>query len=167
MSANFSEICVRRFHTQKCIFCLADGVPAANPRRSYANTFPEQPYAKLRFVPRRPRKMHVGALSVCAHLPTPGTPTAPIHSAPEATKTPTIPMKSPSRLRAFTRRWSVVIDDMADNEKFSRHSSLWNQLYVRGWHNAVTVITSVQAHRALSRVIRVNSRQLFFQNEKL
>ena len=53
--------------------------------------------------------MHVGALSVCAHLPTPGTPTAPIHSAPEVTKTPKIPMKSPSRLRAFTRRWSVVV----------------------------------------------------------
>ena len=29
----------------------------------------------------------------------------------------------------------LVIDDMADNEKFSRHSSLLNQLYVRGRHN--------------------------------
>ena len=56
----------------------------------------------------------------------------------------------------------LVIDDMADNEKFSRHSSLLNQLYVRGRHNALTVITSVQAYRALSRIIRVNSRQLFF-----
>ena len=56
----------------------------------------------------------------------------------------------------------IVIDDMADNEKFSRHSSLLNQLYVRGRHNALTVITSVQAYRALSRIIRVNSRQLFF-----
>ena len=37
-----------------------------------------------------------------------------------------------------------------------------NQLYVRGRHNALTVITSVQAYRALSRIIRVNSRQLFF-----
>ena len=56
----------------------------------------------------------------------------------------------------------LVIDDMADNEKFSRHSSLLNQLYVRGRHNALTVITSVQAYRALSRIIRANSRQLFF-----
>ena len=56
----------------------------------------------------------------------------------------------------------LVIDDMADNEKFSRHSSLLNQLYVRGRHNALSVITSVQAYRALSRIIRVNSRQLFF-----
>ena len=56
----------------------------------------------------------------------------------------------------------LVIDDMADNEKFSRHSSLLNQLYVRGRHNALTVVTSVQAYRALSRIIRVNSRQLFF-----
>ena len=54
----------------------------------------------------------------------------------------------------------LVIDDVADNEKFSRHSSLLNQLYVRGRHNALTVITSVQAYRALSRIIRVNSRQL-------
>ena len=51
---------------------------------------------------------------------------------------------------------------MADNEKFSRHSSLLNQLYVRGRHNALTVITSVQAYRALSRITRVDSRQLFF-----
>ena len=56
----------------------------------------------------------------------------------------------------------LVIDDMADNEKFSRHSSLLNQLYVRSRHNALTVITSVQAYRALSRIIRVNSRQLVF-----
>ena len=56
----------------------------------------------------------------------------------------------------------IVIDDMADNEKFSRHSSLLNQIYVRGRHNALTVITSVQAYRALSRIIHVNSRQLFF-----
>ena len=49
-----------------------------------------------------------------------------------------------------------------DNEKFSRHSSLLNQLYVTGRHNALTVITTVQAYRALSRIIRVNSRQLFF-----
>ena len=33
---------------------------------------------------------------------------------------------------------------------------------MRGRHNALTVITSVQAYRALSRIIRVNSRQLFF-----
>ena len=57
----------------------------------------------------------------------------------------------------------LIIDDMADNEKFSRHSSLLNQLYVRGRHNALTVITSVQAYQALSRIIRVNSRQLFFR----
>ena len=56
----------------------------------------------------------------------------------------------------------LVIDDMADNEKFSSHSSLLNQLYVRGRHNALTVVTSVQAYRALSRIIRVNSRMLFF-----
>ena len=51
---------------------------------------------------------------------------------------------------------------MADNDKFSRHASLLNQLYVSGRHNALTEITSVQAYRALSRITRVNSRQLFF-----
>ena len=56
----------------------------------------------------------------------------------------------------------LVTDDMADNEKISRHSSLLNQFHVRGRHNALTMVTSVQAYRALSRIIRVNSRQLFF-----
>ena len=55
----------------------------------------------------------------------------------------------------------LVIDDVADSEKFSRHSSLLNLLYVRGRHNDLTVSTSVQAYRALSRIIRVNSRQFF------
>ena len=38
----------------------------------------------------------------------------------------------------------LVLDDMADNEK-----CLLNQLYVRGRHNALAVITSVQAYWAL------------------
>ena len=37
-----------------------------------------------------------------------------------------------------------------------------NQVYVRGRHNAINTITSTQKLNALSPIIRVNSRQLFF-----
>ena len=37
-----------------------------------------------------------------------------------------------------------------------------NQLYVRGRHNAINIITATQIFNALSPIIRVNSRQLFF-----
>ena len=37
-----------------------------------------------------------------------------------------------------------------------------NQLYVRGRHNAINIVTSTQKIKALNPIIRVNSRQLFF-----
>ena len=52
----------------------------------------------------------------------------------------------------------VIVDDFAD----SRNSPLLNQLYVRGRHNSINIITSTQKFNALSPIIRVNSRELFF-----
>ena len=56
----------------------------------------------------------------------------------------------------------IIVDDFADSKAFSRNSPLLNQLYVRGRHNAINIITSTQKFNALNPIIRVNSRQLFF-----
>ena len=57
-----------------------------------------------------------------------------------------------------------IVDDFADRKAFSRNSILLKQLYVRGRHNAINIITASQKFNALSPIIRVNSRQLFFFN---
>ena len=56
----------------------------------------------------------------------------------------------------------IIVDDFADSKKFSRNSPLLNQLYVRGRHNSICIITATRKYNALSPIIRVNSRQLFF-----
>ena len=56
----------------------------------------------------------------------------------------------------------IIVDDFADSKAFSRNSPLLNQLYVRGRHNSICIITATQKFNALSPIIRVNSRQLFF-----
>ena len=56
----------------------------------------------------------------------------------------------------------IIVDDFADSKAFSRNSPLLNQLYVRGRHNAINIITATQKFNALSPIIRVNSRQFFF-----
>ena len=58
----------------------------------------------------------------------------------------------------------IIVDDFADSKAFSRNSPLLNQLYVRGRHNAINIITATQKFNALSPIIRVNSRQLFFSD---
>ena len=55
-----------------------------------------------------------------------------------------------------------IVDDFADSKSFSGNSPLLNQLYVRGRHNSICIITASQKYNALSPIIRVNSRQLFF-----
>jgi hypothetical protein len=55
----------------------------------------------------------------------------------------------------------VVIDDFADNPKLSRNSQLLNSLYIRGRHNQISTITSVQKLRSLSTIIRVNTTEIY------
>ena len=55
----------------------------------------------------------------------------------------------------------IVIDDMADNSSFSRHSKLLHGLYTRGRHSMVSVITATQKFNALSPIIRVNATELY------
>ena len=38
----------------------------------------------------------------------------------------------------------VIVDDFADSKAFSRNSPLLNQLYVRGRHNSICIITATQ-----------------------
>ena len=54
----------------------------------------------------------------------------------------------------------IIVDDHADDEKFCKRSKMLNQLYIRGRHNAVSVITSTQKYRAIGNIIRINSTEL-------
>ena len=55
----------------------------------------------------------------------------------------------------------VVLDDISDDPKVSRHNKLLNQLYVRGRHVGINVITSVQKTTTLPPIIRVNCTHMF------
>ena len=55
----------------------------------------------------------------------------------------------------------VVIDDMADNPKLCRNSHLLHSSYIRGRHNQISTITSVQQLRTLSTIIRVNTCEIY------
>ena len=56
---------------------------------------------------------------------------------------------------------SIVIDDMADNPSFTRHSKLLHSLYTRGRHLMISTITAPQVFNALSPIIRKNITQLY------
>ena len=56
----------------------------------------------------------------------------------------------------------IIIDDFADEPSFvhSSKSKLLNSLYVRGRHNMISVVTSVQKYTSLYPLIRVNATDL-------
>lgn len=55
----------------------------------------------------------------------------------------------------------VVIDDFADSPEFVRQSKLLHQLYIRGRHTFISVITATQVFRILSPIIRKNITELY------
>jgi len=55
----------------------------------------------------------------------------------------------------------IVIDDMADEPKFTRQSQLLHQLYIRGRHSFQSVITSVQKATTLAPLIRTQATHTF------
>ena len=55
-----------------------------------------------------------------------------------------------------------ILDDISDDPRVSRHNKLLNSLYVRGRHNNISIITSVQKVSAVPPIIRVNATHLFF-----
>ena len=59
------------------------------------------------------------------------------------------------------RQILIIVDDLADDPRFTRQSKLLHQLYIRGRHNAISTITSVQKYFCLAPIIRINSTQLY------
>jgi hypothetical protein len=55
----------------------------------------------------------------------------------------------------------VVVDDFADDPKFSRNSKLLHALYVRGRHSQISTIVSTQKFTAIHPIIRVNASELY------
>ena len=56
----------------------------------------------------------------------------------------------------------LVLDDIADDPKIARYSKLLNSVDVRGRHNGISVVTSVQKCNALNILIRVNATHFSF-----
>jgi len=54
----------------------------------------------------------------------------------------------------------IIIDDMADDSKFSRSSKTLHTLFIRGRHFGISVLVSSQKYNALSPIIRVNALSL-------
>ena len=55
----------------------------------------------------------------------------------------------------------IIVDDMADEPKFTRQSKLLHQLYIRGRHAFITVITAVQKVTTLAPIIRTQATHIF------
>ena len=63
----------------------------------------------------------------------------------------------------------IVIDDWADDPKFTRQSKLLHSLFTRGRHNSISTIVSTQKFAAIHPIIRVNATSLIIyrlRNEK-
>ena len=55
----------------------------------------------------------------------------------------------------------IVVDDFADDVKFSRNSKLLLSLCTRGRHSQISTIVATQKFNALSPIIRVNASDLY------
>ena len=55
----------------------------------------------------------------------------------------------------------MAIDDFADSPEFVRQSKLLHQLYIRGRHTFISVITATPVFRILSPIIRKNITELY------
>ena len=55
----------------------------------------------------------------------------------------------------------IVIDDLADDTKFTPKSQLLHQLYIRGRHYMISTITSTQVYKQMSPIVKKNVTHLF------
>ena len=55
----------------------------------------------------------------------------------------------------------IVVDDFADDVKFSRNSKLLHSLFTRGRHSQISTIVATQKFNVLSPIIRVNASDLY------
>ena len=67
-------------------------------------------------------------------------------------------LKQQGRKKLFSI--SVVVDDFADDPKFTRQSKLLHSLFTRGRHNSISTIVSTQKFASCHPIIRVNSTAL-------
>ena len=68
-------------------------------------------------------------------------------------------MKKKTKNRLFSIL--VVVDDFADDPKFSRNSKLLHALFVRGRHSQISTTVSTQTFTAIHPIIRVNASELY------
>ncbi len=55
----------------------------------------------------------------------------------------------------------IIIDDFADDPRFTRQSKLLHALYTRGRRNMISTITATQQFNAIHPIIRVNATELY------
>lgn len=55
----------------------------------------------------------------------------------------------------------ILIDDFADDPRFTRNSKLLHQLYIRGRHQCISTITSTQVYKVISPIVRKHLTHLF------
>lgn len=55
----------------------------------------------------------------------------------------------------------IVVDDFADDAKFSRNSRLLHSQFTRGRHSQISTIVATQKFNAISPIIRVNASDLY------
>ena len=55
----------------------------------------------------------------------------------------------------------IIIDDFADDPSFTRQSKMLHSLYVRGRHNMINTITTIQKSNAIHPIIKVNATELY------
>ena len=55
----------------------------------------------------------------------------------------------------------LVVDDVADDPKFVRYSSLLHGLFTRGRQRAISCMLSTQTYNVLAPIIRLNASDLF------
>ena len=55
----------------------------------------------------------------------------------------------------------IIVDDMADEPRFTRHSKLLHELYIRSRHSFISTITSVQKATTLHPLIRTQATATF------
>ena len=55
----------------------------------------------------------------------------------------------------------VVMDDFADSPEFARQSKSLHKLYIRGWHQCISTITSTQVYQVISPIVRKSLTHLF------
>ena len=61
----------------------------------------------------------------------------------------------------FVYQVGIIVDDFADDPSFPRNSKLLHQLYIRGRHAMITVVTSVQKVVTVAPLIRTQATHTF------